>query len=358
MAISLNQHREHITKRIIATFSDNIPVRSGLSAFFPASTTVERMVGIEVERNRQLVAVDVRRSTDANRNKFSKFLEKLYEPPFFNESWDFTTAQRYDVTFGATTNPSKPDALNMMREANNKMTALRNRIERAIQIQHAQVLQTGIVTMKNGDNVDYKRKATSLVALGAGARWNEGTSDPLKDLADGCEFLREEGLAAGNTVNAIMGRDAFANFISNDKVQKNADFRNIKRVEIGMPQFDNTTGLSFQSQIGTADYIVNIWTYNEFFETDAGVKTKYIDVKNCILISDDFVGKTAFAGIPAIKRDKSNAEYPAFITPIEADFYINNYIDPVKKAHWFEIASAPLAIPVSVDRMYTIQTLA
>ena len=357
MAITLNQHREHITKRIISTFSDDAPVRSGLGAFFPAETSIEKMVGIEVERNRQLVAVDVQRCTDPKRNKFSLFAEKLYIPPFYNESWDFTSCQRYDVTFGNTTNPSQSDSLNMINEASTRMMTLRRKIERAIQIQQAQILQTGIVTLKNGDNIDYKRKAASIVVKAGADLWTAATGVPLTDLGLGGEFLREEGLSAGSTVNAIMGRDAFAAFMNNPQVKERADFRRISRLEVGMPQFDNTTGLVFHGQIGTADYSINLWTYNEFFENDAGAKVKYLDVDKVILLAEDFKGKTAFAGIPAIMRDKNNAEFPEWITPIEAEFYINNYIDPFKKAHWFEIASAPLAIPVSIDRIYTLQVV-
>lgn len=358
MSITLNQHKEHITKRIISTFSDVTPVKTGLSAFFPSQTSIEKMVGIEVERNRQLIAVDVQRSTDPNRNTFDTHTEKLFIPPYFNEAWDFTTAKRYDVTFGARTNPSSPDALNMINEAARRMNTLRDKIMRSIELMRAQALQTGIVVLNTGDNIDYKRKALSMPALGAGDRWDEATGKPLDDLALGCTFLREEGLSAGNTVSAIMGADAFAAFMNNVQVKARADFRRISRLEIGMPQFNDVSGLVFHGQIGTADYAINLWTYNEFYETNAGVKTRYIDAKNVILIADDFKAVTAFAGIPAIIRDKSNAEFSEFISPVEAEFYINNYIDPVKKAHWFEIASAPLPIPISIDRIYTIQTLA
>lgn len=356
--ITLNQHKENITKRIIASFSDEMPVKTGLSAFFPSETTIEKQVGIEVERNRQLVAVDVQRCTDANRNTFTTHAEKLFVPPFYNESWDFTSCQRYDVTFGQRTNPSSSDAINMIREATRRMNTLRAKIERAVELQRAQALQTGIVTLKNGDNIDYKRKAASISVLGAGARWNEGTGLPLDNLATGCNFLREEGLSSGATVNAIMGRDAFAAFMNNDQVKERADFRRISRLEIGMPQFDNTSGLVFHGQVATADYAINLWTYNEFYELANGSKARYIDEKNVILIPEDFRGATAYAGIPAIVRDVDNAEFPEYITPIEAEYYINNWLDKSKKAHWFEIASAPLAIPVSIDRLYTIQVLA
>lgn len=351
--ITLNQHREQITKRIIASFSDDAPVKGGLSAFFPSETSIEKEVGIEVERNRQLIAVDVQRSTDPKRNTFSKSAEKLFIPPFYNESWDFTALQRYDVSFGQRTNPSPADALNMLGEASRRLQTLRNKIMRAIELQRAQTLQTGIVQLINGDNIDYKRQAAAIGAGSAAENWTAGTGKPLDDIATGCDFLREEGLSSGTTVSMILGKDAFSAFMNNAQVKERADFRRISRLDIGMPQFDGVTGLVFHGQIGTADYIVNIWTYNEFYELDNGTKTRYIDADKMILIPDDFEGKTAYAGIPAIMRDKSNAEFPEWITPIEAEMYVNNYIDPVKKAHWFEIASAPLVIPVSVDRLYT-----
>jgi len=357
MAITLNQHREHLTNRIIRTFSDDAGVQTGFSKWFPSETTIEKTVGIEVERNLQRIAVDVQRCTDPKRNTFSLSVEKIFQPPYYNESWDFTACQRYDVTFGQRTNPSTSDAINMIRETSMRMATIKNKILRAIEKQRVEVLTTGIVTLKNGDNIDYKRKAASIVALGAGARWNEGTGKPLDDLASGAEFLREEGLSIGNTINAVMGKDAFKEFMNNAQVKERADFRRISRLEIGMPQMENVTGMVFHGQIGTADYTVNLWTYNAFFTNDAGSNEKYLDVKQVILLPEDFQGVTAFAGIPAIVRDKNNAEFPEFISPVEAEMYMNNYIDPVKKAHWFEIASAPLVIPVSIDRIFTLQVL-
>lgn len=358
MPISLSQHREQITKRIIASFTDEAPMRMGLSAFFPTETTIEKMVGIEVERNRQLIAVDVQRCTDANRNKFTRSAEKLFIPPMYLESWDFTECQRYDVTFGQRTNPSTPDSVNMIREANGNVNKMRNKIMRSIEKQMSEALQTGVVQLTNGDNINYNRKAASMPTLSGADLWDASTGTPLDTLATGAEFIREEGLSAGGVINAIFGKEAFTAFMNNAQVKDRADFRRISRLEIGMPQFDNTTGMVFHGQIGTADYMINLWTYNEFYETDAGVKTKYIDAKNVILIPEDFVGRTAYAGVPAIMRDTDNAEFTEFITPVEADFYLNNWLDKAKKAHWFELASAPLAIPVSIDRLYTVKVLA
>lgn len=355
--ITLNQHKATITNRILRRFSDAAPVQLGFAGFFPSETTKEKMVGIEVERNMQRIAVDVQRCTDSENNKFSTYVEKLYEPPYFNEAFNFTACQRYDVTFGNNTNPSSSDAINMITQTDKKLMVLRNKILRAKELQRAQVLQTGIVTMVNGDNIDFKRQAASIVALGAGLRWNEATGVPLTDLATAGEFLREEGLSADNVLNAVMGRDAFTAFMNNAQVKAQADFRRINRIEIGMPQFDKASGMVFQGQIGTADYIVNLWTYNSFYTNAAGAQTKFLDPKKVVILPSDFEGITAHAGIAAIARDKRNAEFPEFISTIESEMYLDNYIDQQKMAHWFRIQSAALAVPVSIDRIFTYQVL-
>jgi len=358
MGITLNQHKAAITERIIASFSDASRPKMGLSGFFPAVTTSDRLVSIEVERNRQLIAVDVQRGTDANMNTFNKYSEKIFEPPMYLEGFDFSSLDRYNVTFGERNNPSASDAINMINQASRKLIILKDKINRAIELQRSQALQTGIVTLKTGKDINFMRKAESLKVLTGTDVWSDAASSPLKDLENGCRFLREEGLSAGNVVNVIFGREAFSEFMNNQEIKTKADIRNIDRITLGFPQFDNTTGLSLHGQVSVFDFRVNIWTYSDFYEIVGGVKKNYIDEKNVVMIAEDFEAKTSYAGIPAIMRDKAHSEYPEYIQQMEAEFYINNYVDPTKKAHMFDIASAPLAIPVSIDRVYTAKVLA
>lgn len=354
--ITLNQHKQAVTSRIIATFSDAMPPKMGLSGFFPSTTTSDKEVGIEIERNRQLIAVDVQRGTDANMNTFNGYSEKLYVPPMYLEGFNFADLDRYNVTFGSRNSPSASDAFNMIEQANKKLNILRSKIMRSTEKQRAQALQSGVVELKNGDNINFNRKAASLSVLVGTDVWDNAGSDPLKDLETGCKFLREDGLSSGTTINAVMGRDAFRVFINNTKVDKEK-IRTVDRVSIGFPQLNGVTGLTLHGQLAVYDFVVNVWTYSDTYEELDGTKTPYIDVKNVVLIAEDFEAKTAYAGVPAIMRDGSNAEYPEFIQQQEAEFYVNNYVDPTKKAHMFDIGSAPLAVPVSIDRIYTVKVL-
>ena len=355
MAITLNQHRKGITQTLIAKFSDDKEPKQGLSSFFPTKTTASKLISIEVERNLQTVAVDVQRCTDPVRNLFSKSTEKIFEPPYYNESFDFTACDRYDVTFAQNNGPTKVDATMLIRDASSKVKKLKNKIIRAIEIQRSQVLQTGIVVLKNGDSIDYKRKAGSMPVLAGAAKWDAPTtSTPLTDFKTGMDFLREEGLSGGTTVNAVFGSSAFQNFMASTQVKEQAEWRKINRIEINMPQFDNVSGMVYQGQFAAGDYIVNIWTYNEFYvHPVTSVKTKFIDANNVVLVADDFEGVTSFAGVPAILGDAVNGQY---VAPIEGEFYVRDVIDQIKMAWDFIISSAPLVVPVSIDRIYTIKT--
>ena len=356
MAITLNQHRANITQTVIAKFSDDKEPKQGLSAFFPSKTTSTKYISIEVERNLQTVAVDVMRCTDPNRNTFSKSTEKIFEPPYYNEMFDFTACERYDVTFAEGNVPTKIDATLLIRSAMTKVKALKNKILRAIELQRSQVLQTGVVQLKNGDSIDFKRKAASLKVLTTTARWSEiATADPIADLTAGMEFLREEGLSGSSEIDVIFGSAALTNFKANAKVQKLLESRREESIRIDMPKFNNVSGMVSHGKVAAGDFIINIWTYNVFYVDPVdNVNKKYIDANNVIMVSEDFVGYTAFAGVPAIMGDNVSGNY---VAPKEGEFYVRDIIDQQKVSWNFIVSSAPLVVPVSIDRMYTIKTV-
>ena len=95
MAISLLEHSNALTKKIVGKFEEEIPVRSGFSGWFPEETTPTLEVDVEVQRGNDLIASDVIRFTEGNKNKFSRVSEHKYIPPFFKEDYDFQRDQVY-----------------------------------------------------------------------------------------------------------------------------------------------------------------------------------------------------------------------------------------------------------------------
>jgi len=353
--ITLNQHRASLTQALVAQFLDQAKVKTGFGAFFPAKTTQAKQISIEVERHGKPIAVDVQRCTDPIRNVFSKSTEKIFVPPYFHESFDFTLCQSYDVTFGRGVVPQGSFTQSIFQEANKELLAIQNKIKRAVLLQQAQVLINGIVTLKNGDNIDYKRKAGSMVTKSVAAeKWTAPTtSDPVKDLKAAGEFLRGTGNSGASELNAIMGSQAFENFMASSKVLALGDIRNVNRVAIDMPMMDNVSGLTLQAKVGAGDFIVYVWTYNETYENASGVETRYLDTNTVVVLPTDFVGNTVYAGLPAVMGDAISGQY---IANVEAEFLVYDVIDQKKRAWEYIVDSAPLVVPVSVDRIYTLVT--
>ena len=237
-----------------------------------------------------------------------------------------------------------------------KLRELQDKIERAYEVQASEVFSTGIVQLTNGDNIDFKRKAASLVALAAAARWSAGTSDPYTDLKNGANFLRTIGKSRGGVINAIFGELALDSFLGNATVIARADVRNFKLDDIHAPQRDSVGGV-LHGRVSAGSYEINIWTYPEFRDV-AGVSTPYVDDKEVIMLPMAPKFTLGFGSVPKVFRDPRNAEFPEFISQTRGAFNIGNYIDPRADKHVFDMKSAGVAIPTAVDQIYTVKVLA
>lgn len=355
--IGLNEHRAASTQEIIAVFSDDQSPLEGLSLFFPVTTSNAKELKIEVQRNAQPISVDVSRR-DATRNTFSTSTEKVFIPPYHNEYFDFTSLDNFDKTFynimqGGTPNPTDFTAL--ISSGGVKAIALKNKIARAKEKQRASVLLTGVVSLVNGDSIDFKRKASHMVQLTSTATWdNLTTSVPLSDLAAQAQLIKDDGLSTGNIFRVILGQNAFGNLMASSQVKNQAQFFNqILRTMIGMPTLDKVSGMTFQGRIGYGDFIFDLFTYSGTYQSGSST-LKYISVNAAVVIADDFVAQTAHGAVPAIM---GTPELGQIIAPMKGEYYLRDVIDPHELTWNFYVSSAPLAIPISVDRIGTIMTM-
>ena len=355
--ITTQTARGLFTKMLVDVYKETIAPTSFLRSFFPVVETDSKELSIEVIRGTEPVAVDVLRGTEGNRNSFDRSTEKVFVPPYFREYFDATDLDFYDRLFGV----SQGEIDNLTFEGwlvkvAEKLRLLQDKIERAYEVQCAQVLSTGVVTLKNGDNIDFKRKALSLVALGGGNLWSAASSDPIKDLAVAARFIRTEGKSVGGIVDVLMGELAFSAFLNNTAVKERADIRNFKLDNLSGPQRDAQGGV-LQGRVAVESWEANLWTYPEFKDV-SGVSTPYLDDKEVIVLPTKPRFKLAFASVPKIMRDTGNAEFPEFITQVKAAFVIGNYIDQRTDKHVFDIKSAGLPIPTAVDQIHTTKVLA
>lgn len=356
--IPINQHSVTIAKKVVGKFQEDIPVRSGFGGFFPKETTATLMIDVEVERDNDTIAVDVLRFTEGNKNKFTRATEHTYVPPFFKEDYDFGRDEVYmnTVALGVTnaTGANQAIAQNALKNVRKN----KKKIERAIRKQQADVLQTGIVTLKNGDSIDYRRKAASMVDLGGGNYWNEAATKPAEDLGDAMTFLRDEGNSVGSTINVVMRTDAMNAFLANDSMKEILNSRRMDRAKIDMPQFNEATGMAFHGQIAAGDFSVNLWTYNEKYTDAQDATVYYLDRENVVVLPSDFMGKQCYGGLPFMRKTNIGGASAKLPGVKEADFLLRAYDDEKTISSTLELTSAPLAVPFTIDKVYTIKVLA
>lgn len=363
MAIAIQDHSAKLTSKIVGKFEEMIPVRTGFAGWFPEETTPTLEVDVEVQRDNDLIAVDVVRFTEGNKNKLSRVSEHKYIPPYFKEDYDFQRDQVYMNTIALGVGMENVQVNRVLAmNAIKQVTKNRDKVIRAIRKQQADVLQDGIVRLNNGDNIDYRRKATSMVNVDtAGDYWSVSASaTPITDIRKGMDFLRNVGNSGGSAVNVIMRSAALEAFLATTQVKEQGPnvIQQIQRININMPQFDGVSGFAFHGQIAAGDFNVNLWTYNEKY-TDANGATQYYLAENkVVMIPEDFQGKTVFGGLPTMNRTSINGVSTAVPGIVEANYLIRNYSDEKTMSSTIELTSAPLVVPFTIDKIYTMQVLA
>ena len=346
-AIATTDARALFTKMLIDVYREKPQVTGFLRSFFVDKIESTKELSIEVQRGTEKVAVDVIRGSIGNRNTFAKSSEKIFVPPFHREYFDATELSLYDRLFAST----EIDAgvfTSFLEQVSEKLSLIQDKIERAHEIQCANVLLTGIVQLVNGTNVDYKRKAGSLVASTAGNDWTIQTVDPYASLKEGSEFVRTEGKGQGAFYNVILGGLALDALLNNDIVKARADIRNFKLDDVRAPQ-KNSVGASLHGMVSAGSYNYMLWTYPEYYDNSGGVSTPYIDPKSIIVLPENPRFVMGFGAVPQLATSGIGIKKGKFI--------FGDYVDEREVSHVFDVKSAGLAIPVGVDQIYTAQVV-
>lgn len=346
--ISTTDARNVYTKALAAVYRERPMVKGFLRSFFPSVEKGTKEISIEVQRGIERIAVDVTRGADGNRNKFNKSTEKIFVPPFYDEYLDVTELDVYDKLFG-NGEISTNAMTNFIETVGEKVGLLKDKIDRAYELQIAQVLQTGIVTLNAGTNIDFKRKAASISVLAGADLWTAANSNPYETLKAAGEFLREKGKSQGGLFNVIMGGGALEAFLENTTVKERADIRNYGLDVIREPQ-RNAVGASYHGRVSAGSWSFDIWTYPEIYTTAGNVDTYYVDSNKIIVIPETPRFQLTFAAVPQLVEGVGSVTAGAY------KYY--DFMDERRATHDFGVKSAGVAVPVAVDQIYTAQVIA
>ena len=353
MAIPISDFRALFTKTLIDVYKQRIAPVAFLRSFFPTVTSPTKEISIEVQRGFEKIAVDVIRGTEGNRNTFSRSTEKIFVPPYFREYFDATQLDLYDRVLGSQGNAQAPLFAALATTVADRIGDLQDKIERSYELQASQVLLTGIVTLVSGINIDFKRKAASLVDLNVGGAggYFAANSDVYKQFENGCNFLRQVGKSADGTFNAICGSTALSDLFKNTTFLTRQNLFNMALDQIVGPQ-RGALGMTYHGTLTCGSYKVNLWAYPQFYDDPtSGVQTAYIDPKKAVLIPMQPRFKMAFSAVPQLIGQPGQL-------PVQGAYVVGEFIDQRKAVHDFDIQSAGIAIPVAVDQIYTMKAVA
>jgi len=347
MPINSTSAKGLFTKTLIEVFRERPKPTAFLRSFFPSVETASKELSIEVMRGTEKVAVDVVRGSLGNRNQQTKSTEKVILPPYYREYFDLTGLHVYDRVFGSSV-VDESVFVDLANATADELMALREKIERSYELQCAQALTTGIVTIANGDNIDFMRKALSLVDLGSG-NYFASNVNPFTVFETGCNFLRQVGKAQGGVFNAILGTTALADLLSNTVFTGRQNLVNLVLDAVAPPQ-KNALGGVLHGEITCGPYRVRLWSYPEFYDNASGTSTPYIDPKKIVLLPEAPRFKTGFAAVPQLAKVGQGV--------IKGAYVIGEYIEEREQSHIFDVRSAGIVIPVAVDQIWTVKVVA
>lgn len=342
------------TKKVVEVYQERPKVNSFLRSFFPTGpgdVTDTLEVSILVERGSEKIAVDVLRGTDGNRNTFTRSTEKIFIPPYYREYFDQTHLQMYERLF-ALTEISANAFGRLLNDTADHMMSLQNKIERSIELMIAQIFETGIVQLKDAQNIDYRRKAGSMVNLnGAGGYWSVGATNVFNQLQAAGVWLRKNGKVASQRFTVIMGSEASDALFSNTTFLGRQNLFNMKLDTVNPPQRDAAGGIYLGTLTG-GPYLFDLYTFPDYYEdpNNNNVLTEYINPKIAVVIPNGARFKTVFAAVPQLIGPGGTIQTGQYI--------FSKYEDEKKKTREFHIESAPLPIPVQIDTIYTMQVVA
>jgi len=350
------------TARMLRMYMQNAAPMSFFSGFFqsPAENfhnTEE--VEIDIVRGEEEVAIVVQDlSTGYRMNSTDLYTNKGFKPPIFKEAISVNSFDLLKRVPGQ--NPfENPDfRANVIDRIFSGMQKVERKIRRSIELQAAQVLQTGIVTLSDDTGaalytLDYKPKATHFPT--SGTTWNNAaTDDKLGDIKALAEVIRGDGLT--DVDELIFGDLAWDFWLQDAAVQNALDNRRIEVGAVSPEQRGN--GQVYQGFIWIGNYKFAMYTYQaRYTHPQTGVSTKYMDEGKVIVRSSSGRMDATFGAIPnigallGVQGGQLLPELPGRMSSSEGgiDLFTNAWLTNDGEQLMSGIGARPLMIPTAID---------
>ena len=140
-----------------------------------------------------------------------------------------------------------------------------------------------------------------------------------------------------------------ASFLTNAIVKERNDIKDFSFDMLREPQ-RNSVGGSLHGEITCGSYKVRMWTYPEYYDNASNVSTSYIDPKKVILMPEQTNFELAYGAVPQLISEDGKIQQ-------SGAYLVQDFRNEKEGQHTIHIKSAPVAIPVAIDTLYTVAVI-
>lgn len=331
-----------------------------LSSFFktkPEYFTQGEKIDVDVvKRSIKVAPVITPANTGAVSVSQTDFTGKQVTPPLYAMSYPVEVGQLmkrkpgetvFDVNYASWT-------AEMQKALLPSFSLMHGMIRVSIELQAAQMLQTGKVTLTDKDGnsayeLDYGLSNSHKIV--PSVKWDQSGSDPVGDIKQGMKAVRNDGYA--DVTTAIFGARAWEAFIAHESVLKlfQKDVLNIAALD---PALRNK-GAEYMGYIMAGAYKLNLMCYNATYEPfEHSLRHPFIDEDKVLLLpdTDSLDYRLVYANVPIIPTGSIFDDIVPNEVIIDGRIRYAQRVWHDQQTDVFraEVKSRPLCLPVSIDR--------
>ena len=353
--ITLSSALGEFTQRVISALNERKTPTSFFKSFFGEIISGAKEVSWEIKRRGRPVAVDIAQHEHGTTTKSSKSTQKVYVPPYYDYNTNVDALDSFERVFNGSSMVDVPQYGKLIEQTAADMQDNLDRIERAEELQASQALLTGVITLNNGDDIDFQRKAASIVAYNVAHGWDVDTVNPGDILVQGAAFMVTQGNAnPGDIIDVTCGNEAINALRDNPLFQAESDIKDFHFADL-RTQATTRNGATPQGSWARGNYRFNFWGYEGYYDVEGGSSNlKYMEAKSIIMLPMNVDFKMFYGGTKAWRGTGLNR----FPTVIKAKRNFYSVDDELNVSKLLGVRTSPVALLRSIDNLFTAAVVA
>lgn len=347
MNMSVTDFLALFTNEIVAKYADPMKPKSFGRSMFTEVETATKLVSLLYQRGLNLIATDVSRGSRGNLHVFDKSTQNMVDPANFSQYFNLTDMDSFDAL---EVDGFKSDIIwgRFIDDVAMKMAFLMDTIDRRYELQCWQLFNTGIIVMNDGSNVQYGRKAGSLVDPGAGNYWANAINPLTTTFQRASTWLNETGKMAGNDIDVIFSTASWNAWLNNATVGSNDLKFNNNLTSLANTAVRDSIGKTFLGSTTHGAFNYNFFTYSDFYQDEAGTVFHYLEDKKVIFVPSVTKNVLTYAAVPQ--------DFTKGMGPRKGKW--QTWAEVKRTAMFQGVSSAGIPILGAIDQVYTEQVIA